>query len=270
MSEAIIQDRNFFYQSDDLTVPWAAGEVVLLHHGYGRNHKFWYEWVQMLASQYRCLRFDMRGHGLSAPLATDEELTLEGLAGDVIGLMDTLGIEKIHFVGESLGGLIGIWLGALYPDRIKSLVLLSTPIKVSDQGRADFSAGAASWEAAFDKLTPGQWARQTMGHRFDPNATDPAYIDWAVEQAAITPVASLRKYARLIEDLDLSGGIPSVTRPTLFIAGGSKLAPPDQARFLQSQIPGAELEVLPAARHLVSYAMAKACVDRASGFWQKL
>ncbi|MGZ0189174.1 MAG: alpha/beta fold hydrolase, partial [Alphaproteobacteria bacterium] len=150
------------------------------------------------------------------------------------------------------------------------LVLLSTPVKVSPQGLADFSAGADSWESAFDRLSPADWARQTMGHRFDPAETDPGYIEWAISQAGQTPVESLRRYARLIENLDLSGGIPDVRRPTLMVSGGSKLAPPEQAQFLQKQIPGAQLELIPEARHLVGYAMPEETAALAKAFWASL
>ena len=265
-----ISDSSFHYRQDDFTAPWAPGEVVLFHHGYARDHQLWYEWVPLVSHAYQCLRFDMRGHGQSAPLGADENPSLESLAADVVGLMDALEVEKIHFVGESLAGVVGLWLGALYPDRVHSLCLLSTPVKVSEQGRADFSAGAASWEAAFDRLSPREWARNTMPHRFDPDTTDTAYIEWAIDIAAGTPVESLRKYARLIEGLDLNGGIPEVRVPTLFVVGGSKLAPPEQARFLQSQIPGAQLEVLPEARHLVGYATPRETAALALRFWQGL
>ena len=270
MPQVPVNGGSLFYRLDDLTPPWREHEVVLFHHGYGRDHQLWYEWIPLLGPHYRCLRLDMRGHGRSAPLGAAEEPTLEGLAADVVGLMDELGIEKIHFVGESLAGVIGIWLGALYTDRVHSLSLLSTPDKVSEQGRTDFSAGAASWAEAFDTLTPAQWARNTMAHRFNPDATDPDYIEWAISIAARTPVESLRKYARLIEALDLNGGIPSVRCPTLFVVGGSKLAPPEQARFLQSQIDGARLEVIPQARHLVGYARAQEAAALTLDFWNSL
>lgn len=270
MPVASIGGRNLFYDWEDYTPPWKPGEWVVFHHGYARSRHFWYEWLPQLCSDYRCLRFDMRGHGDSAPLGLDEEPTLEALAADVVALLDHVGIERAHFVGESLAGVVGIWLGAFYPERFSSVVLLSTPMKVSPQGRADFAAGAESWEAAFDRLTPGAWARQTMGHRFDPAITDPAYIEWAIGQAARTPVSSLRKYARLIEALDLSTGIPEVKVPTMLVAGGSKLAPPEQAHSLAEAIAGSRLEVLPDARHLVGYAMAEETAALARSFWEGL
>ncbi|HEX2172198.1 MAG TPA: alpha/beta hydrolase [Dehalococcoidia bacterium] len=267
MPKVTVGGRQFFHQLDDFTDPWDPGEVVVFHHGYSRNHKFWYEWVPLIGRRYRCLRFDMRGHGQSDPLPDGYEPTLDNLAADTIRLLDALGIDRVHFVGESLAGVIGIWLGAHYPDRLRSLLLLSTPVKVSEQGRSDFSAGMGSWEAAFDKLSPAEWARETMGHRFDPAVTAPEYIEWAVAENAKTPVESLRKYARLIEHIDMSGGIPPVTVPTLLIAGGSKLAPPAQARFLQQQIPGSRLELIPDARHLVGYSHPAECARLALEFW---
>ena len=215
------------------------------------------------------LRFDLRGHGQSDPLPEGYELTLDSLAADTVGLLDALGIDRVHFVGESLAGVIGLWLGAHYPDRIRSLLLLSTPVKVSEQGRRDFSAGMGSWEAAFDRLSPAEWARETMWHRFDPETTDPGYIEWAIQENAQTPVESLRTFGRLIEQIDLTGGIPPVPVPTLLITGGSKLAPPEQAEFLRDQIPGSELQWIPNARHLVGYALPEECARRGLEFWSR-
>lgn len=270
MPHIALDGQQIFVEVDDLTAPWETSEPVLLHHGYARCHHFWFEWVRELVGNHRCVRFDMRGHGQSDPLPADFWPNLDSLADDTIRIMDALDVEAVHFVGESLAGVVGIWLGAKYPDRMKSLVLLSTPVKVSPQGIEDFSAGAKSWEAAFDSLSPAQWARQTMGHRFDPAETDPAYIEWAVEQAGQTPVESLRRYARLIENLDLSGGLPAVRCPTLLVCGGSKLAPPEQAQFLRDAIPGARLEVLPDARHLVGYAKPAETAALAQEFWRSL
>ncbi|MCH9671841.1 MAG: alpha/beta hydrolase [Gammaproteobacteria bacterium] len=270
MEYVAFDDVKIAYDLDDYTDPWADSQVVLLHHGYARNRKFWYPWGPLLSRDYRCLRMDMRGHGDSTALAADHTPTLENLCEDTIRLMDALKIEKIHFVGESLAGVIGIWLGAHHPDRLHSAVLLSTPVKVSEQGMADFSAGHASWEAAFDTLTPVEWARVTMGHRYDLATTDPAYIEWVLEQNARTPVSSLRKYAQLIGALDLSQGIPAVEVPTLLVAGGSKLAPPEQTQFLRDSIPNAQMELLSDARHLVGYShpeqTAKLCLE----FWARL
>jgi 3-oxoadipate enol-lactonase len=270
MPRISLGDHALFYRLDDFTDPWNPGEAVLFHHGYSRNHTFWYAWVPAIGRHFRCVRFDMRGHGQSDALPPDLEPSLEQLAADTLEVMDALGIEKVHFVGESLAGVLGIWLGAHHADRLHSLVLLSTPVKVSEQGRADFAAGASSWAAAFDRLTPAEWARRTMSHRFDPETTPPGYLEWAIAESAKTPVDSLRKYARLIEGVDLTGGIPPVRCPTLQIIGGSKLAPPDQARFLQQCIPGSRLEVVAGARHLVGYAKSAECAERCLAFWRGL
>ncbi len=268
MPKVSVGGGQLYYELDDFTDPWQPAETVLFHHGYARNHKFWYAWVPLIGREYRVLRFDMRGHGQSAPLAEGYEPTLDNLAADTIGLLDALGIDRVHFVGESLAGVIGLWLGAHYPDRMRSLLLLSTPVKVSEQGRRDFSVGTGSWATAFDRLSPAEWARQTMPHRHDPETTDPGYIEWAIGENAQTPIDSLRKYAHLIENIDFSGGLPPIKVPTLLIAGGSKLAPPDQARFLQEQIPGSRLEVIPNARHLVGYALPEECARVGLEFWR--
>ena len=113
MPVASIGGRNLFYDWEDYTPPWKPGEWVVFHHGYARSRHFWYEWLPQLCSDYRCLRFDMRGHGDSAPLGLDEEPTLEALAADVVALLDHVGIERAHFVGERVARVVRLGDGHL-------------------------------------------------------------------------------------------------------------------------------------------------------------
>jgi len=97
--------------------------VLLLGASLGTNVRMW-EAQLSLAQSFRLLRFDHRGHGQSpAPPGPYE---LADLAGDVLELMDSLGIARASLCGLSLGGMVGMWLGAHAPERIERLVLLCT------------------------------------------------------------------------------------------------------------------------------------------------
>src|SRR5215213_5280300 len=84
----------------------------------------WDAQVRALAPRYRCLRYDMRGHGRSP--ATEGPVTVEVLADDLSGLLDALGIETAHVVGLSLGGMTAQAFGIRHPERAVSLVLMAT------------------------------------------------------------------------------------------------------------------------------------------------
>ena len=118
-----------YYEIDDFTDPWKEPEMVLLHHGLGRTVDVWYGWVPILARHYRVLRMDYRGHGRSAPPRPGYPWSLATLAREAKLLLDRLAVKRVHWVGESLGGDVGIQFANDYPDRIASLTLCSTPYR---------------------------------------------------------------------------------------------------------------------------------------------
>ena len=107
------------------------GPVVLLHHSLATDLRSWDRIVPALGADYKVVRFDARGHGKSGVPAGPYDLP--SLAEDVVRLMDRLEINRAHFAGLSMGGMIGQVLGLEHADRLRSLVLASTTSAV---GRA--------------------------------------------------------------------------------------------------------------------------------------
>ena len=102
-----LNGSRFHYHWDDYTEPWRSKSVVLLHHAAGGNLHRWRAWVPTLARHYKVLRFDMRGHaGSDGP--PDGHFTLPGLAADITAVLDSLGIDKVHVVGASAGGIVTV------------------------------------------------------------------------------------------------------------------------------------------------------------------
>ena len=122
------------YTVDDYTDPWKNAPFVVLQHGNGRSSRFWYSWVPYLARHYRVVRPDARGLGSSsAQFDLEREVTVEALVGDLIAVLDALGADSVHFCGESMGGILGLALAALHPERVRTLTLVSTPVYISDK-----------------------------------------------------------------------------------------------------------------------------------------
>jgi len=107
--------------------------VVVLSHSLGAGMNMWNPQLEALEPEYRVLRYDMRGHGESD--APEGAYSLEQLAADVIGLLDALEINRVHFVGLSIGGMVGQCLGLNYAARLKSLVLCDTASVISGEAR---------------------------------------------------------------------------------------------------------------------------------------
>jgi len=101
---------------------WAP--VLVLSHSIGTDHGMWAPQMADLLQHFQVLRYDTRGHGASdAPAG---EYTIEQLGRDVLGLTDSLHIEKFAFCGLSMGGAIGQWLAINAPDRLTALILANT------------------------------------------------------------------------------------------------------------------------------------------------
>jgi 3-oxoadipate enol-lactonase len=98
------------------------GPPLVLSASLGTTHALWDPNVAALAARYRVVRYDHPGHGEAPP----GPRTIEGLAREALSLLDELGLEGVTFCGLSLGGMVGMWLGAHAPERLERLVLCCT------------------------------------------------------------------------------------------------------------------------------------------------
>jgi len=120
----------------------AAGEgyPVVLVHGLGLDMRMWDSQFETLADRYRAIRYDLRGFGKSAPQKTDERFRHPE---DLRALLDYLEVSKAHVIGLSLGGAIALQYAVLYPDGLRSLVLVDSALdgfEWSEEFDASFTA----------------------------------------------------------------------------------------------------------------------------------
>jgi 3-oxoadipate enol-lactonase len=158
--------------------------------------------------------------------------------------MDALGLEKAHWCGLSMGGMVGQWLGANAPQRIDRLILSNTSAYYADKTpwdnriKAVREKGLASIADAVMNLwfTPGFRARA------------PETIAHMKQMLSATPVEGYIASCEAVRDMDHRALLPKIAAPTLIIAGRHDMATPMQAaEFIRAQIPGAVLSVIDAA-----------------------
>lgn len=101
-----------------------SGPTMIFVHGIGARRSLWQPLVGRLRTNYRCVSYDLRGHG-DSPLP-DGMFTLDDLVDDLDALMTKLGIKDAHLVGHSLGGMIGPRYALRHPHKVRSVSLLST------------------------------------------------------------------------------------------------------------------------------------------------
>jgi 3-oxoadipate enol-lactonase len=197
--------------------PW-----LILSNSLGTNLGMWAPQMPALLQKFRVLRYDTRGHGESN--VTPGPYSIAQLGGDVIALMDYLGIARAHFCGLSMGGMIGMWLGANHADRIERLVLCNTAAKI---GTPEL------WNARIDKVNAEGMASITAGvidRWFTPEFQQRAPEQIAVVRQMLldTPAAGYAANCAAVRDMDQRDGLATVTAPTLAIGGMHDLATPPQ------------------------------------------
>lgn len=226
--------------------------VVVLSNSLSSNLSMWNKQVEVLTDQgYRVLRYDSRGHGESG--APNIPYTIDMLTEDVIGLLDSLSLDSVHFCGLSMGGMVGQCLAARFPQRLKSLTLCATAAYLNAPGVWDERRALVEREgmAAVVEGTLERW--------FSPSAatTIPQDLDLVRAGILLTPTQGYANSCTAIRDMDQRESIKSITTPTLVIAGEKDPSTTvEAATEIVDAIPGAALAIIPGAQHLLNIEMA--------------
>jgi 3-oxoadipate enol-lactonase len=201
-----------------------------------------------LAERLRIVRFDHRGHGRSPVPRGPYEIA--DLGRDVIELMDALEIERASYCGLSIGGMVGIWLGANAPERIERLVLICTSAHLPPaEGWAE---RAAKVRAAG---TVGVVADAVVARWLTPAYAE-EHPELVAELRAMLVATDPEGYASAcgaIERMDLRDQLGRIAAPTLVISGsGDEATPPEHQELIAASIPGGRLETVDPAAHLAA------------------
>jgi 3-oxoadipate enol-lactonase len=231
----------------DVSGPETAPAVVL-HHPLATNLGTWDDLTARLNKTYRVIGMDARGHGISA--APQGAYTFETLSADVVALMDHLAVKKAHFLGLSMGGMVGQYLGLLHPDRFHSLTLVST-------SSATPSAGQALWDQRINDagtLGMGSVVDGAMARWVAPAVLtgNPALVDRLKHMIVETPVAGYVGWCQAIRHLNVTERLSAIKLPTLVVVGALDPAtPPAAAEVIAKAIPGAQLVIMPGVSHML-------------------
>lgn len=263
-----VGDIDMAYELADYTAPWRESppETILLHHGYARSRLFWQQWIPLLATEYRVLSFDARGcGGTSKPDA--EAYRLEQIANDAVGLMKALGIDRVHWVGESSGGIIGMVAALEHPQRLATLTVCDTPFKRPDTIESTYKLGEATRAAAFDKYGIGGWCRRTLAYRLDVARATPALCEWYIAQMDRTPKHCVNAMDAALRAGDLWPRLPEIKTPMLVMGGeNSPIANAEQRQVMRKRITHAQFATFEGYGHGVHLLAPELCVGRLRQF----
>jgi 3-oxoadipate enol-lactonase len=221
--------------------------VVVLSSSLGTTLELW-EWqAAALAERCRVLRYDHRGHdGSSMP---DAPWTVADLARDVLDLLDEVEVEHASFCGLSLGGAVGMWLGANASERVERLVLACTSTRFG-QPAAWHERAQAVRRDGVGSIVPavlGRWFTEPF------RDSHPAVVARFGAMLAATPSEGYARCCEALAAWDFDASLAAVAAPTLVIAGAhDPTAPPAQGELIAAGIPDARLVVLEDAAHLAN------------------
>lgn len=245
-----VNRTQLFYQFDGP----AQGPVVMLSNSLASNLSMWERQVPDLTEAgYRVLRYDSRGHGQSG--VPEGPYSMEMLTADALGLLDALGMDKVHFCGLSMGGMVGQMLGIRHADRLLSLMLCST---------SSYMGSPQIWDERIDTVRRKGMAAvvdATIDRWFTVPGQKrlPAEVEAVRRMIVSTPVEGFCSCGRAIQAMDQRKSVSAVSTRTMVVVGEHDPGTPvSAAEFIHAQIPASKLKVFSDAAHFLNVEQAKA------------
>jgi len=240
-----------FLHLDDLTMYLRAdgpqdAPVLLMLHSLGTDHGVWDPQAAVLSRQFRVIRPDLRGHGLTG--VTPGPYSIKGLAVDVLCAMNRLGITRAHVAGLSIGGMVAQALAAAAPGLVSSLVLCDTAMSIPPPGLWRDRAGMvrASGIAAIADAVLARWVTPAVADAPETRRLRTMLVNTAAEGYAAA--------AEAIAAADLSPTIRSLRVPALIVVGDQDVATPiSSAKDLADAIAGSEFRLIRGASHIPTF-----------------
>ncbi|EGP06924.1 3-oxoadipate enol-lactonase [Afipia clevelandensis] len=219
-----------------------GGPTIMLSNSLGATMQMWEPQMAALTKLYRVVRYDRRGHGKSG--VPKGPYSMERFGKDVLAILDDLNIEKIHWCGLSMGGMVGQWLGANAPERIEKLILANTSCYYPDPTNwlNRIKAVKESGIASIADAVIAAWLTADFRER------EPQITQRMKAMLVASPVEGYIACCEALSTLDQRDLLPRIKAPTLVIAGRHDISTPVEASvFIRSHIPNASMTLLDAA-----------------------
>ena len=219
--------------------------TVIMSHSLAATHAMWNPQMDIL-KDYHVIRYDTRGHGDSD--APDTDYSLDMLADDLLGLMDSLDVDRAHYIGLSMGGMIGQTAALRAPTRFLSLSFCDTMSRVPPEM-------ISTWDDRINMAQTkgmGSLVESTVSRWFSENYinNNKDTIDWISDMIINTQVSGFCGCCRAIQGLDLTEKISAIKVPTQMIVGEDDPGTPVSAhKIMHEKIQGSELAIIPNALH---------------------
>jgi 3-oxoadipate enol-lactonase len=240
--------NELFYREDWLGAPWVKPETALLIHGNDESSVSWFGWIPRMAQEFRLLRPDLPGFGNSS-IPQNFEWSMPSLATTLARCLDHLGVDATHIIGAKTGGAIGMQFAADYPQRTRTLTIVSGPVTRVAPNIA-FSAPTSS-------------AQQ---RRLGSSASKELVEYWNTLMGSTRP-QTRTGIAKVEEGLNMESVLPRIAAPTLVITSDrSALQSVETVLRYQQKIPNSRLLVLPSDAYHLAVIKPDECVSNVLSF----
>lgn len=227
----------------------ASGEGIIFVHGVGSSAAVWDAQLEEFGKDYRCYAIELRGNGV-APLPQDlGAITRAGFAHDVLAIADAAKLDRFHFVGCSLGGVIALELQRAAAKRFRSLTLVDSFAIYPD---------SANYIEGVIKLAQECGSMEAFGkqraERLLPPGSSEARLRETIAQMAAKTVPAYVATTRATWSGDYRADLKDIAVPTLILWGEHdvRITPRALSEELAANIPGARLDVVPGAGHIAN------------------
>lgn len=230
------QQAKLFYVIDDHTDPWTEPESVIFIHGFTESTPAWRSWVPHFSRNYRVIRFDQRGFGLSGSVAANFEYTTDLLVRDLKSLLETISPNKpVHLVGGKSGNICAIATALAYPELVQSITMVTPAIKAPE---------STGWLDHIDQQGVESWAHWTMGERLGSKMPKEG-VEWWIRLMGQTAASTTHAYLNWVSQVNLEPALSNLTQPVLIVGNESKRRGRAQFASYENAIPRARLEMIP-------------------------
>jgi 3-oxoadipate enol-lactonase len=224
-----------------------SGPWLTLSHSLASNMTAWDPQISLLKNYFKVLRFDTRGHGCSS--APEDPYTLDEITQDAFELLQQLDVQQTHWVGLSMGGMIGQTLVLKYPQLLCSLVLADTTSRRPDNARQMWGERIASAKSegmhSMVESTIRRWFSDEFIRQF------PEVIKTIAVGISTTSINGFAGCCEAISHINTYDRLKEITCPTLIMVGEQDHGtPPEMAYAMKEQMSKARLRIIPNAGHI--------------------
>lgn len=257
--------RGIAYEHLRLDAPWAADTrlPVVFQHGLGLDGSLWNPWIREMVAHRPVVTLDLRGHGGSASAWTGAPVELNDVAQDVLSVLDDCGIDRCHYVGESFGGTLGLYLAGTAGQRLASVTACSTGWKGS------WFHQVRGWESLLADGGVQAWSRAITTARFDSERTDPRLLAWVHELQQRMDPAVVWAIAACLLETDLTDLLATIEIPVLMVLGDSPFVDQRNLTGLVQAVRRGEAVRIPGAMHGIVMSHWQECATACFGFLER-